>query len=113
MLERSPVSGNSCKPSVGSEAGVAASRRPGRLCTCRWLRVRNHLDLLGKARRRKTSGLRRFRGQREDCRKLAAQLDLEGAALGDETDLLDQRPDDLEGFVGLRNLPGPGALARS
>ncbi len=74
---------------------------------------RNHLDLLGKARRRKTSGLRRFHGQREDCRKLAAQLDLEGAALGDETDLLDQRPDDLEGFVGLRNLPGPGALARS
>src|SRR5260221_3468046 len=51
---------------------------------------RNHLDLLGKARRRKTSGLRRFRRQREDSRQLAAQLDLERGVLGDETDLVDQ-----------------------
>jgi hypothetical protein len=47
--------------------------------------------LLGKARRRKTLGLRRFRGQREDSPQLAAQLDLERAILGDEADLVDQR----------------------
>ena len=38
-----------------------------------------------KARGRKTWGLRRFRGQREDPRRLAAQLDLEGVVFRDET----------------------------
>jgi hypothetical protein len=55
--------------------------------------------LLGKARRRKTSGLRRFRGQGEDSRQLAAQLDLEAAVLRHQADLVDKRTDDLERLI--------------